>query len=425
MADSILTNKRVQLSALGRNLHDLYYSEENSSVSSVECTFNQQNVITLSSLSFNSTSNVYIPIDQFVSTCVLRLRLPNIAASNQTLPRGWGYAMIQRIGFILGASNSTTVYLDGASILQAALAECKTAEKRSELLRLGGEERLTPYVPPAGAPDYLDAYVFLPLPFSSLCGHLPLDSTLLSNNIQLQIQFKSAAAIYGGNAARPSAFLAADILVRQGKLSNQNASIKDMMIADPSMNYAYPFILAQSFNPPTFTGSNDPSTQCNVVLNTFQNADLLGIAISVVKVSDISPSASSTPNPFNYVDLSDVYVTFNGTTLFRYPGQSYKLANMAVGSQNGQYMLGSIVSPGATSPFASTPVDSYMLYLDFSFERGACLHKHLQNTMRFPNQQIQIQFNTPESGVQYQLHATYFYNAVAEFQNGTSAIYIG
>jgi hypothetical protein len=402
----------------------LYYSEENSSTASVETTFNQQNVLSLASLSFNGTSNVYIPIDQFLSSVVLHLKLPNIVA-NQAISRGWGYSMIQSIGWTLGASNSTTIFMDGASVLQAVLAQCDTAEKKSELLRLGGEEYLSPYIPPAGASDDLEAYVFLPLPFSSLCGHLPLDTTLLSNNISLVIQFKSAAAIYGGSAVRPSAFTAAEIMLRQGKLSNQNSSIKDVMISDPSLMYAYPFIFTQSFNGGQVVGSSVQSSPCRAVLNTFLNADLLGIALTVVKASDISPSANSTPNPTNFADLSNVLVTFNGTTLFRYPGKSYKLANMAVGKQGPGYMHGSVIAPGASSPFASTPVDAYQLYLDFSFERGACLHDHLQNVWRLPNQQIQVEFNTPETGVQYVVHATYFYNAVAEFQNGTSAVYIG
>lgn len=427
MQDAILSNKHALLSSLGTKYNDLYYSAANSSVSLVETTFAWQNIISLSSLTFGSSSQINIPIDQFVQECILHLRLPT-TQSNETLCRGWGYAMLESLSYTLGASNSTQIVLQGDSILQAVMAQCTTAEKRSEIMRLAGEEQLSaPTTTPAGETPYMDAYILLPLPMSTACDKLPLDSTLLSNNIVVGINFKQASAIYGGSATHPSAFTVGELMLRQGKLSNQAASLRQEMIAHPDMLYSYPFIHMQNFTSPIFAGALQANYRgCTVQLNAFANADLVGIAFWVVREVDKSPSSNNSPSPFNCDDISNVLITFNGTTLFNFPYKSYKLTNSVIGDQQSSYFQNSIIASGSAAPFTSSPKDCYPVFLDFARLRSACMQEHLFNTFRIPNQNITVAFNTEyDSSVNYRLYATYMYNGVAEFQSGTSAIYIG
>jgi hypothetical protein len=425
---AILSNKHALLSALGTKYNDLYYSAANSSVSLVETTFQWQNIISLSSKDFGSSSQVNIPIDQFIQEVILHLRVRTPIA-NETLCRGWGYAILQSVSYVLGASNSTQVVLQEDAILLTLFAQCISEVKRSELLRLGGEEQLNPPVTPSGEADPLmDAYIAIPLPFSTACDKLPMDSTLLSNNISVTFNFKQANSIFGGSATHPTAFTVAEVMLRQGKLSNQAASLRQEMIAHPDLIYSYPFIHAQRFVSGPFTGSRTSDTLrgCSVTLNSFANADLVGIVLWVVKDTDKNPVSNNSPNPYNTDELSDVLVSFNGSTLFNFPARSYKLTNALIGEQQASYFHNSVIAPGATAPFSSIPKDCYPVFLDFARLRSACMQEHLFNTWRIPNQNMLIEFSTQfGSSVSYRLHATYFYNGIAEFQSGTSAIYIG
>lgn len=424
---AILSNKPVLLSALGTKFNQLYYSEMNSSVNLVEATFTDANVISLQSTSFGSTSQVNIPIDQFIGNVMLHLRLP-ATGGNETLCRGWGYAMLQQIGFTLGASNSTTVYLQGDSILQTVLAQCPTEEKRSQIMRLAGEEQLGSIVVPVDEDTPLmDAYVLIPLPFSTACDKLPLDSTMLSNNIVITIAFKAnATAIYGGSESHPSAFTVAEILLRQGKLSASEQSIRQEMVAQPDMRYVYPYIQSQSFVSAPFVGvkPSDGFQACSVDFNTFANADLLGIYFWCVADTDKSPTGSNSPRPYKLDEISNLLLTLNGSSLMNMPSKIYKLTGALIGDQQASYFQGSNIRAGTVAPFSSDPADCWMVFFDFSRIRSACVHDELQNVFRLPNQILRLNFNTSKSGYTYRIYATYMYNGAAIFQNGVSSIRI-
>lgn len=436
-----LTQNKASLQSLGTKYSDLYYQEANSTASAVECTFNFSNVITLNSSAFNSNTQVLFPIDQFISSVILHLRLPALSA-NQTLPRGWGYAFLNYIAWTMGASSTTQVVLQGPSIWQTIAAQCETSERRSELFRAAGEEQLGISLQPLNQDPitYLDAYVLLPLPFSTGCGaeKLPFDTTLLSNNITVQIGFNPGSSVYGGSdpitVSNPlSQFLTAEVMLRQGKLTNQAASFRQTMIAFPEVDYRMPFTYAQQFQA-NFDGKRESEgvQTCQVTLNSFANADLVGIALWAVKRADVSPTGGDSVNWANTDYLQNLQVTFNGSVLFRFPGKlAYRETNMMSTEVGSSQWLGSVIAAGNTGPFISTPKDMYMVYLDFSRARSACNPGHLFNVFRIPNQNLILNFNTSygrvgETGTTpYLLQATYFYNGLVQCNGGTSSILIG
>lgn len=425
-----LTNSKASLMSLGTKLNDLYEQEVNTTASLVECSFNWANAISLASNGFGSTSSIQVPIDQFVGSVVLHLRLPAPTA-NQTLPRGWGYAFLNFISYSLGASSTTQVVLQGRSILQTVLAQCATAERRSEVFRCAGEEQLgVPVVPSGQDAAKMDAYVILPLPFSSGCGaeKLPFDTTLLSQPITVQIAFNQASQVYGGSDAKPASFEIAEVILRQGKLTNQSASLRQVLVARPDLDYRMSFTHTQAFVSAPFQGVRaSDNGVCQVTLNQFPNADLLGISFWVVKESDDIPVGGNSSNFCNTDVLSNVLVTFNGSVLFRLNGQqAYRLTNLLDAEMGASQWQGSVISAGAVAPFISAPKDMYMVHLDFSRARAACMPNHLPNTLRIPSQNLQVTFNTQfSSGTSYRLYATYYMNALAQCAGGTSAIIIG
>jgi hypothetical protein len=429
MSDEVfLTNKKSLLNSVATKYDQNYYSEANSIANTIETTYGFQNKISLPSVGFGTSSQLNMPADSFLGDVILHLQLPRTVA-NQSLCRGWGMASLASVQFLLGGSNSTSLVLQDHSIAQALFCQAETKEKRSELLHNWGEEQLGVMPVPAGedAPT-VDAYVLIPLPFSAICDKLPIDCTLLSSPIQLTFNFKQANAIYGGSAVTPNGFLKAELLMRTGKLSNQALSLRSAQIAHPSLRAPYPWVYAQRFQSAPFQGAreSDGLQACSVLLSGFINSDLLGICIGLIKDSDVFPNGGNSPNPFNYADISNLLVSFNGSTLFNFPNLSSRACMHLVGQQQAPGFECSVIDPGTISPFISRPRDAFPVVLNFARGQAACLPAEILNTWRIPAQQILCQFNTPlGAGTTYRLYATYFYNSVVVMQNGTSDVVVG
>lgn len=427
--DDLLSNKRPNLSAPGTRTTSLYYSSENSSVEVLESTCDWSNKISLTSLQFGGSNQVNMPMSAFIGQLILHLRVPNLLA-NQSLCRGWGLRMIRQIRFQFGTSASTPIILTQQAIWHALMAQCHTEEKRSYLLKLCGQEYLLPQVAlPGEEVPTLDAYVPIPIPFSTICEKLMYDSTILGQPITVFIDFEeNARVVYGGSATPPTSFDVAEMLVRQQRLSDQSKSLKNILQADPSMMYSYPFIMALGYetNGP-FEGKRAVDGVVNVQLNQFQNSDLLGIVVSVQKVTDVNPVGFNSPNPFHLDDVYNINMTYNGASIFQWPAKSYKAIATYMGGQQASFYQGSYIDakPAGTNPFISNPVDESLIFFDFTQERSACLGQEMQNSWRIPpGNVLNLSFNTTlGAGTQYRCFYTCFYNSIVVAQSGTSNIF--
>lgn len=413
-----LANKRTALSNPGTKMDDIYYSQLNSVVELAEATYNLGRFTTsLSQLTYGSSSQVIIPNSSLIQGVYLYLQAPPVVA-NQTLPLGWGYAMIQSVSYLFGSSNVSQIDLPQQSIFQTLMMECETEEKRSELLRLGGEQYTAPTV---FAPE---AYVFIPLPFSSICGiknKLPFDTSLLDNPIILQISLSRSNQVYGGSGVQPNALLRASCVLRQGDLSNKDQSLRPILNSNPTLMYSYPFIHRQSFTPSIFNGSTTVGQPVSIPLLSFINADLVGISIGAILTNKLVNSGATCPSPFAFDRLSNIELKFNGLVMFSSPGELYRVSNMLSEPGAGSFHQ-SVITDSAVAPFATTAYDAYVVFIDFSRVRAACYDGHYQNVWRIGNNTLTISFNTTTPN-QYQLFAIYHYNGVAEIQNGQTRIY--
>ncbi len=421
--DDLLSNKPINLSAAGTRTSDLYYSVQNSSVEVLESTCNWSNVVSLTSRQFGANNQTNLPMSAFVGQLILHLRLPNVVV-NQTLCRGWGLRMIRAIRFQFGSSATAPILLTRQAIVHALMSQCHTEEKRSEMLKLCGEEYLAvPSQPSGGLAVTTDAYVPIPIPFSTVCEKLMYDTTILGQPIAIFIDFEqNARSVYGGSATMPTEFLTAELLIRQQQLSDQSKSLRNIMNLDPTVMYAYPFILSQGYETPQFPGKIS-GMKCSVQLNQFQNSDLLGIVLSVQRVADVSPSGSNSPNPFHLSELSDVEVTYNGGMIFQLPAKSYKACATYMGDQQASYYQGSVIAAGTTAPFVSAPANEYLLFLDFTQIRSACMQDHLFNSWRIPpGNVLNFNFYTELEDVNYIAYYTCFYNGIVQAQGGTAMV---
>lgn len=435
---SLMANKRTILSAPGSKLSSLYYNIMNSTVDAVEITYNTGRYSSaLTTPTFGANSQVILANSSFVGEVWIHLELPNLYAG-QTISRGWGYGAIANLSFLFGSSNVSQLNVNGQTLWHKIAMQCETAEKRSELFRLGGDEYLSPImrnnaitgVPERDPEAVLSADILIPLPFSSasaLFNKKAFDTNLLVNPITIQVQFNQVTSIYGGSRSPvdfPAGFSVANMYFRQGELFSKSMSLKRRLDTHPDESMLYPWIYTQSYLPTTFKGQNKQNMPMTIPLLGFINADLLAITIGVVRVSQLTPPAGQPPNQFQYDNLQNVQLNYNGTVMFNAPRSSWKLSTIK--SEGAQYFHNSLIyptAPGGTE-FTSIPQDAYLLHIDFSAIRSMTFEGMMQNVWRIGNNTLSLSFNTEgDETVLYQMFCSYHYNSVVQVQQGQTAIY--
>jgi hypothetical protein len=172
-----------------------YAGSENSKLQSAKTVNDNRFFVALPSLNSGSSSTVTFNPNEGLSEVIITLRLAQPANANGlSLPEGWGYALLRRIGYRYGSSQ--LYYLTGQQNLVQALSLCEDSGKKQQMFFLGGQALLS-------AADWADsgkrtAYVYLRLPHSSPAlsgGALPFPSDVLTAPIQLQIDLANFSQI--------------------------------------------------------------------------------------------------------------------------------------------------------------------------------------------------------------------------------------
>lgn len=414
-AAQYLVTKPALLNSPGVKLHDVYYSSVNSTVEAAEVTYNVGRLtLTLPGLNFGSSGQVLIPNSSLLGGIFLHLAMDLGGAANVTTPRGWGYAAIASINYQLGSSNANQQQLSGQSVLQLIDQQAGSEEKMSEILRLGGQEYLTPQ-------GVVEADLFLPFPWSTACGKsqkLPFDTSMLNSPIYLTVNFNPANSFIGGSGVKPNAFTDGKIVCRQGDFFNKDMSLGPLIKRMPELIYGYPFIHHQSLVTQQLSGT--AGVPISVPLQSILNADLIGLSFGVLLTSDYSPSGGNTPNPFNYQNVRDISLTFNGQVQYQTPGALDRLVS-AYMIDGAPFFHNSVVAAGATAPYSSAPVDTYVKHIDFSRSRDSCFGNSFANVWRIGNNALTLQFTPVTTGACI-VFVTYHYNGLADIQNGESRI---
>lgn len=451
-----LSNKRTLLSVPGTVKSDAYVSENDATVQLVELTANLgRYTSSLSTAQFSGVGQVLIPNNDILGQTYLHLKLPDTAggvgAANWVAPQGWGWNAIKSISYLWGSSNVSQISVSGKTLWSIALAQCDTAEKRSQFCYLGGSFLPTPTTDGAGLNGDdgegigYDCYIPLALPWSVLChgGKIGFDTSLLNSPITIQVQFAQASDFLTWAADRnaetlvalPSSFSTAEVVIRQQMFSDRGQSLKAEMVNNPQEVYNYPFKHYQSaqFD---FKSGADKKTAVN--LTNFINADLIGMVLFAVKKSNLQGGAiantshtNMTLNPLEISMPSDLKLLFNGQVLFNSPGKLYLLQNCVNLSGSGSY---SSVKYASSSIVAGTgkivvnttalkPFIRDMVFVDFSRKHSLCFESEYDNTFRIANQVLSLEMVMPDAITEYTLFASYIYNGVNAVQQGASNLY--
>lgn len=393
---SVLTNKAPLLNTPGSDVAEpLYYGKSNSSVNAAESQFYfGKDRIDFVGKSLTSQQNCYIPNRYMAGNCYLNVQLKgkeltwiNDVRGGGRRPyfcmeQGWGFSIIGRLMYYLGASNVVNVAISGETNLALALCACETQEKRLQLLDMAGKwifSRLSGSLNNGAiaaitgnsvggsmiaSPSQnkllfrsntnvsidgtygarvgnivddrlLHALVPLRLPWAStnaLQGRLPFDTNLLNQPINVQIQFRpppirTLAEFFTSN---PFTAMQGDadqlnLQYEQTELIDKSLSLRTELLQNPDFNVGLPFQFLQSmpFQAPyqqfTTEAMTVIATNSKVNITSMMNSDLTTIILQLQE----PVNAGNGGNKADFVELNDIVLELNGQQFCVYQVDNY------------------------------------------------------------------------------------------------------
>ena len=179
---------------------DLYYpGKENSELQCFPTVVNNRFYASLPALAGGATNTLIFNPDQGLSDMVLTAEIPAPVVggadySGWVFPKGWLQAMIFQVGLRIGGSS--LYYFTGDQMLVDTLTDCEDEGKKQAVFSLAGGELLT--APQFASQDQRTASIYIKLPYntiSALQKTLPLPSDLLTQPVQVLIQFRQFADV--------------------------------------------------------------------------------------------------------------------------------------------------------------------------------------------------------------------------------------
>ena len=174
--------------------------------------------------------------------------------------------------------------------------------------------------------------------------------------------------------------------------------MRNSLIANPSLSYNFPFYHYQSGTSQNFVGIPAGSGLVQIPLQGFINSDLIGIYFYVVLQSNVTPSANNTPSTFASANIYNIDLQYNGQSVYKAQGNSWKLVNMFTDTGASYFNNQLWNVPSNTSPIIGTGVNSYITFIDFTKTRKVCNPEGgFDNCYRVSNQTLNLYFSTDDT----------------------------
>ena len=397
-----------------------YYGETNLEKQAYPCVTNTRFVQQITNLSAGSSQFVISP-NQGVSDIICQFTMGSgITTGGLALPNGWGYSLINRVSVRYGSS--AQYFWSGQQMLVQNLYDAENAEKRDQLLALGGN-----YTTGAGI-NGAKAYVYLKLPHNSIRADgkpLPFPSDLLVQPIVITIEtFSPATAFYvgtgGSTATVPNGLAAASIQVKQEMLTDSS----DLLARRVDMNqnaYTFPLMyFAQQEVLIPITGAGAQS----VNLTGFRAGEVRSVLLWLTQNAD-QTTVVGNPGPLYTYPMNALTLTYNGEIFSRFEDGSAGLWALSGDTKtslvNSTQLVANLASTNAIQcPWVECPFAQINIAYDKELK--------LMHGKPILNAVVNLQF-TPGSttgtgavtwsgpGV---LHAMYIYNASLLCSRGSS-----
>lgn len=432
MADSskFVSDRTIDLDAVGTQRNMLYYATEDVKVQEVQVDslvgkYRQS----LTSSAFGSSSEVTIPNDDSISSVYLYLRVDNIPISS-SVGEFAGHAMIRSCNYTWGSSSVSTVELSGEALWMHNMLCMETSEKRKKYAEIAG-----PATGSAVAVYSVECEILIALPWSTIRADRNkrgYDSSLLNNNILVQINFNDSNSFFGSHAASlvfPTSFSKTLVVLKQAVLTNKRDSMRQTLLNNPSLMQPYPFT-HKSTGTRKFITAAPVDQPVNIVLQSFLESDLLGIAFYVVFTSSEKSThgAASAVNKFSTIRCRDIILTYNGQQLFNleHHMSDLMLLNIDVGDPDCPKTF--VTDAGVLTPIPPANEGSagsyHVYYLPFTQFKSVIFSEEYNNVSRYASQTLELTF-TPEGlpgPTNLSFHSLYYYNAIAQTQQGVTSL---
>lgn len=406
---------------------DLYYPDpETASKACFRTTVNTRYVQAFANLSGGS-SVFTIPPNNGIGDICLVLELPasgsgGFVANGLAVGRGWGYGLIRQVSFRYGGSSQ--YFLSQQQLLQNAIRKTSNSGARDDLLSLGGNAATAPAVGPLAGDFTLAqrAYVWLSLPHTmpTADGKLPpIPSDLLTQQIQITVELNPIASIFstalGAIGTPPSALSFAEFQCAQVILENQgDALARRVDMTSHALSYPIEFVQQEVVLPLANAVSQ------SVTLTGFRSGEVRNLQ---VWIQDTADTSGVIKNYFKWYAPEDMVMTYAGEVYARFDKGVGALWNLVNGVQSPAVNEVLVADAGGGAASITTPFLAKWMELPFAQPfRDTTYHSTYTSGKALTNGIIQLQFNLPlglTPTATLQLHASYIYNGVLTFSQGT------
>lgn len=414
----------------GKTYSNVYYDEKSEHLLKATDDVVQNNRFSqpFTSLQFGAQGiSLTIPNDSLVSGIIVGMRFTGVADSGGNtlgLVPVAAYTAIQQIEWQIGGS--TFYQNSGIQHFFSNLADCQSAEKRAELIRLAGG------IGSKGGASFQTTttyYAHIKLPYSNIESMQfqknPLDSKLITQPLKVNLYLRPNTSVYynlAGTVSFPTALADGFFQMQQANFqdANHNLKLKYDEIVDGKLItrndfYAYPFSFVQDFVSPQFTGSAVGSTPVNISLTGFRAGNLLSIRLMLFNLTTNSPltfPATANTNILAAESPLSVKLFFNGLEMFRSTYDSWKMSSLEV----------QVIPPLASLTVSGTTTDYYWLEIPFAQWLAEAVGVGYQKGVDMSSQTLILNLNTNSTDT-YVIYGSYVYHAhvVMDGSNGDVA----
>jgi hypothetical protein len=424
---------------LGRP-EDLYYvTSDTSRKQSIATLVDNRFQYGLTQLAQGSSTIILSP-DQGISDIVLAMKLPAQGAGQAqgggacnyaglALPRSWGYAMLNRLS--VRYAGSSQYFFTGSQVLIQNLREASNPVSRDQIFYLGGSA-LAGAAAAAGdfaVADNLWSYIYLNMPHCSPNGSSekpkPLPSELLTMPVVITIElnnpstvFSSAVAL-GSVAGAPSALEFGSVQIKQIHARDRGQLMSPS--ADGSKGYSLPVIFYQ--NQIDIPLSTDAGGVAQTTLTGLRAGDMTHIIAWLTDNDDTNPNRAApfVYQPFNFAQIYDPSILYNGTVYFTARNEAARLWNVVSSDVQSEVPGVALSLPGGGVVGLGSPAQVTWLEVPFAqvMEQISATHT-LVHGLPVSNAVINMTLTVPDPAQSYTLHVVYVYNAALFMSRGNA-----
>lgn len=337
----------------------------------------------------------------------ISISLPANVSANVTLPRGWGYLLIDQVTMSFSGSN-LTIYQD--QIVQWLHHVCESQQQFDSLWELGGSARTGTWV--AGEPT---ALVLLPLPWCDP-SLPPFDTTLLqSSSLQVMVSLKNITAVAGGSGASglTQSLASGSFVARTGYFIDPRDGVLSELVYHSFLPTKLTYsLLFESYQNQMFRNISCSSTTDTTIQLTATTVSmpLMGIVVSCVLSSDASPAGGLPANPAAYVALSNITLTYESRQVIQTLGSEFDLQRVMLAGAGAINVNNIYFSGGAVAPYTQTNISNPIYRFIFTLKDETDVVEYGIHGVT----NLELSFRTPTTA-NHNLTISYLYDRAMKF----------